>query len=722
MYFDYNFIILEKFLLFHINNFDIDWAFIVDSLFSDVLVQIFAIASFLLVGTAFVKIFSSKLSGIKLIAYASATGVVFFSILGLILPQITSVLPSTLGPIDRKIAILSLILVDIGAFLFLFLRRESLFKHENPLVECRLPLFVWVALSILCICIGHIKIDFPRHLQDGPYVIKNHNMHVKIQVINGHLPADNLLPYLASEYLVRGISFKNERPILPGQEVSNRPILMSLSVLPFRMAFASVPKQDGPLGTFEYVGQQWPNVAKISDDSYYQKFLSVAIVLNALIVLGVSLLLRTVGLRKYEWMAMILLFSSPYIISQVLFIWPKAMAAFFIIISAILIRERKSYWFSGASVGLAYLSHPYALVFAGAFGLYNLIDAYKNKIFKNLARYTIAITLVMLPWFLWSKVYLGFSSDLVAQNFLKGMESFDFIWVRLVNLYNVIGPRAFSVYPFDAEKILNISILNLPSIIGCLLFIQSYAGVYKFFKEEKFIVLYAILIPGLLLIFVFSYSAAPALHGFQAISAFMLIFLFKWYEKRKYLLISGLIVAQVIINIISIYPRAANLSPSYDIFDIKQEKNITGADLMQWRDLSVIDGGEVAPQLNIRMSISGINKEAIWMNAGNSVVFHNIALGETSLFKSEVAVVPEYINSMDMPDLDFNVMVRKHSGEIFEVGKLTINPKVNRSERGWIPYQLDLKKFKGEKVDLVLNVDSQQKGIWSLWAEPKITP
>lgn len=692
------------------------------SLLSDIFVQVFAITSFLLVGITVIKRLSYEASGIKLIAYSSVVGVVFFSIFGLILLKINAVLLPILGPVDRKVALFFLVLIDLFAFLYLFTRRKKLFTHDNPLIECKLPLITWVLLSIICISISHIKIDFPRSLQDGPYVIKNHNMHVKIQTINGDLPADNLLPYLASEYLVRGISFKNERPILPGQEVSNRPILMSLSVLPFRMAFASIPKQDGPLGTFEYVGQQWPDVANISADTYYQKFLSVAIVLNALIVLGVSLLLRTLGLRKYEWMAMVLLLSSPYVISQVIFIWPKAMAAFFIIVSAIFLREKRGYLFAGSSAGLAYLSHPYALVFAGAFGLHVLITAYRDKSFINLTYYTVALVLVMLPWFIWSKVYLGFSSDLVAQNFFKGMGSFDFVWVRAVNFYNVIMPRVFSVYPFHSETILKVSMLSLPSIIGCLLFFQSYSGICKFFKEEKFIALYAVIIPGLLLILVFSYSAAPALHGFQAISLFMFIFLFKWYDKRSIKTITGLVILQVIINIASMYPRAVTLSSSYDILNIGQEKNSIGADLMKWRNFSIVNGGEVAPHLNINMSVGGVNKEAIWMNSGNSIVFHDIAIGDTSLFKSKVAVVPEYIDSMNMPELSFNVQVRTNDGEIYEVGHLTMNPKINSSERIWMPYQVDLTKFKRERVDIVLTVESVQKGVWSLWADPQVTP
>lgn len=42
------------------------------------------------------------------------------------------------------------------------------------------------------------------------------------------------LKIAVTEFLLRNISFRKERPLLPANEVSNRTILMSLVALPFR--------------------------------------------------------------------------------------------------------------------------------------------------------------------------------------------------------------------------------------------------------------------------------------------------------------------------------------------------------------------------------------------------------------------------------------------------------------------------------------------------------
>ena len=64
-----------------------------------------------------------------------------------------------------------------------------------------------------------------------------------------------------AEFFLRGVSFEKERPIMPGNEVSNRTILMSLAACHFEPPL--VPNTTTrELGTFNYVGR---DVARCSE-------------------------------------------------------------------------------------------------------------------------------------------------------------------------------------------------------------------------------------------------------------------------------------------------------------------------------------------------------------------------------------------------------------------------------------------------------------------------
>ena len=102
----------------------------------------------------------------------------------------------------------------------------------------KVSLALWVLLLVLSLGLLHVDVRFPEPLPDGLYVFKTHTTNVKIQYLTS-LPADNYIPFAVAEFFLRGVSFKKERPILPGNEVSNRTILMSLVALPFRVALGA---------------------------------------------------------------------------------------------------------------------------------------------------------------------------------------------------------------------------------------------------------------------------------------------------------------------------------------------------------------------------------------------------------------------------------------------------------------------------------------------------
>lgn len=519
------------------------------------LIALGAISSIFCVGTATASVtLDKKLKGLEFVAYGCALGVFVHALIGLLIVA---------TPFNKHY---------LAIFLLISANTASLYRHINLQLtqknseitskDVALTMSFWVLFSFASIAITSLPIHFPDNLVDGPYVIKNHHLHVKIQTITGHLPADNYVPYLVSEFFLRDISFKDERPLMPGQEVSNRPILMALTAMPFRAMLDPPPRQDGGLGKFSYVGTEWPDIAKLGEDRYYSQFLAVGIALNAMLLIGAALLFRSFLLsRVTTCIGLLLIVTSPYFISQTLFIWPKALAGFFVLLSLHAIRFNKSVLLAAIFSALAYWSHPYAVVFAGSIALYLLIQRIRGFIpLRAFVAFCVCYVALLAPWFIWTQIFLKIPSDLVTQNLLTNAPLLDMVWVRIYNVYELLVPRFLEIFPFDGDRIVQNSLVCVPGIIGIFFWLQTYIGAGKYAKEEGFLVFYGLILPGILLAIVFSGPAVPALHGFQAIAPILIMFGLKWMsDNQSFRLLTLLLVAQLAINFAMLLIRAKTL-------------------------------------------------------------------------------------------------------------------------------------------------------------------
>jgi len=546
----------------------------------DILLTVTAILSILIVGVCFLVFFIKKFTfkGLELLGYGVVCGVLIYAIIGLIIVNI--------GFNQQKVV--TVIFVAINTLSLFYFLKKKLFSQ---VVLCdklfSISAFVgWVSMSLICVFISNVNIKFPDKLFDGPYVIKNHNLHVKVQVITGNLPADNYIPYLVGEFLLRGISFKEERPLMPGQEISNRPILMALVTVPFRAMLIPAIQQNEPLPKFQYVGTLWPDVGVLGEDKYFRIFLTVGIILNAMFIIPVILLFKKFGVgREYVIAGVLLIIFNPYFISQTLFTWPKEMAAFFIMLATYTLISYGSPIIVGLLLALSYHSHPYSIVFAGSFGIFFLLQNWKTNIIekqtvfskkevflewasslkkamfsRQVLLYSSTFILVVLPWFIWTRLVLSISSDLISQNLFSGGSLKSNIWVRFYNFYNTIFPRFFDIFPLNWESMTQVCLVNLSGIIGVIFFIQAFLACKKYYSQQRVVVIYNILLPGALLISIFSSPAVPALHGFQAIAPILILLSLKWMQdnlSKKFLVI--FVVLQLAINFAMLNGRIKTL-------------------------------------------------------------------------------------------------------------------------------------------------------------------
>jgi hypothetical protein len=321
-------------------------------------------------------------------------------------------------------------------------------------------------------------------LPDGPYVFKELSLPVKIQKLSLDYPPDNALPAVVAEYLAQRIPFEIERPIMPGQEVSNRPILQSLVYLPTRLAFSeSTPLKDR-IPRFDYVGVSWPNTLSLVSDFNFRLFLDVSIPINSFLgPLLFSLMFTSFKLFKRKDYLNLAVFTltfiilNPFLLFHALFTWPKNLAASLIIIALYLLslKSRPGYIMGSLIMGVSYLAHPLALPFMLFTSLYMVFQFSKSSInridsIRQYSSYLFCVFLPIIPWFIWSNYVLKIPSDLISQNSNLDIGITEHIWVRALNFYTLLFPTQFSEIGFSARSFLWSSFTNIWSPLGILVF------------------------------------------------------------------------------------------------------------------------------------------------------------------------------------------------------------------------------------------------------------
>ena len=419
---------------------------------------------------------------------------------------------------------------------FVFLKRK-LWAHHLKAPKPQIIFYMgYIGLTVVAIIISNIPIQLPQDLVDGPYVAKVNTLPVRIQYLTGNLPADNVVPHVVSQYLLKDISFKDNHPILPGQEVSNRPILMALTTVPFMAALKMPMEFNGEYPKFYYVGIEWPDFRiLIQDEDLYEISLVVGILLNGLILLGAAAFITAISNVSSiaALFCVLAVLTSPYFLFQTLFIWPKSLAGFFIALALLHLIKRKSLLLGAIFIGAAYLSHPYAMVFVAGATIWVLMTCYqcgwdsraisvtsllrRSINFKPALIFFFTLLLMFLPWVLWTRLILQLpASDLIEQNlFLSGQSKINFIWVRVLNFASTFLPVHILNYPFNLRQLISGSSVNVVGATGIIIYAFFIKWIFNLKISDVYPYITTLVVPSALLILIFSNQAVPAVHGLQ---------------------------------------------------------------------------------------------------------------------------------------------------------------------------------------------------------------
>jgi hypothetical protein len=371
------------------------------------------------------------------------------------------------------------------------------------------------------------------------------------------LPADNCIPHTVTEFFLRDVSFKKEHPILPNNEVSNRTILMSLVALPFRAVLGWGQRREGALGTYSYVGKDWPDVEKLNDDESINHSFIIGVFLNSLMLLGLLVLFSNFELPESLSAAVLLYITNPYFIGQTIFTWPKAMGAFFVLLCWNSARRNHDPWIVGVAAALAYHCHPVNLAIAAGPGLWYAIKAWREKSgFRPALEYGAVFLLAILPWLVWTRLVLQLPANLLAQNFsAEGTADLigspiNFVWVRFHNIMVNFLPVSFIVYPFNLEGVLYYAMTCLPTAVGLFVCLPAFLECAERWKSERMLLLYGMLLPAAAILLVFSLPARTVLYGWQPMAGVLLFFgvhrLRRNFSSFTY---RALVIAQLVCNL-----------------------------------------------------------------------------------------------------------------------------------------------------------------------------
>ena len=147
---------------------------------------------------------------------------------------------------------------------------------------------------------------------------------------------------------------------------------------------------------------------------------------------------------------------------------------------------------------------------------------------------------------------------------------------------------------------------------------------------------------------------------------------------------------------------------------------LTAPEIMASAELSHVKD---QPNLGVPITVDGITKNSLWIDAPTVITFHNLPLSKHPTFIAGVTIHPSIYTDDRADGAVFQVDVRA-GGEVVRVGELSINPIANPLERCWMPLRVDLSRFAGQHVDLILSNDPGPAGNayadWCIWGDPEI--
>ena len=282
---------------------------------------------------------------------------------------------------------------------------------------------------------------------------------------------DSRIPYLVSELIAHG-----KGPYSPQAEALYAPYNFSSRGPLGGLVSAPLVFLSGGKPPIENPEQAW----QIFDEQGFAAFRIAMMTFSLTALLGLWELVRKIGGLRAARLAIILGAATPFILDEMLFTWPKLMAAAFVMLGAIAIIERRP-WVAGLFVGVGYLLHPSALlglIGIGLLALWPLRDANWRRPDLKAALLLIAgVAVSLIFWRLLNGSHYDQNSFLQyfrEAGYQAHPSALDWIGYRLSSLGNTLVPLMLPIF-FAQDHSINVFGGQSPAVVH--FFFQYWAGV-----------------------------------------------------------------------------------------------------------------------------------------------------------------------------------------------------------------------------------------------------
>lgn len=380
-------------------------------------------------------------------------------------------------------------LVLIGATVVFFYQRlyQQLKEYWLPLTALLLMTLFSVVFIGLSFGGNYKFIPDPEYRSDRDYGSFN----VKVLNVSQTNANDNYIPYRQAQFFVNRSdpakdSFIEEWGVHFFQRT---PLMGAVSAQYFIALNDSLP-----------IGYTWSNDSSDPDHTYI-KFQIIAHILNALFILPAFYIIRRFFDKRSAVMALCFIIPSQYFLYNAFFSWPKSLVAFFILLSWLLILERRFMYLvlAGVASGLAYLTHDLAVLYIGA----SIFMLLYQKRFRDTVVFGAVSALFALPWLLISAVLYKKPSSfilyplsihnipqpeqrhLIIEEFLN-TSPIRLLLIRLESLYYLLSPYQL-IYSEGSQTVMRrlwaAGIFSIPGSIGLGLIVPTILGAVSKIKD-----------------------------------------------------------------------------------------------------------------------------------------------------------------------------------------------------------------------------------------------
>lgn len=124
-------------------------------------------------------------------------------------------------------------------------------------------------------------------------------------------------------------------------------------------------------------------------------------------------------------------------------------------------------------------------------------------------------------------------------------------------------------------------------------------------------------------------------------------------------------------------------------------------------------------------TVSGETKPAIFLHAASRLIFKDVTVPDNGRLKAFIAVKEEAWTQDASDGVLFRFGV--DDGRYEELLNQMVDPRHNANDRGWLPVDIDLSAYAGQKVKLIFNTNASlpNKGDnsaydYAVWGEPAV--